>query len=61
MNGFEWYMLHHTSLYLIAKYLSDWWIILRIRPLRLSLGEISALITEFIIQELSDYPKFLKI
>jgi len=36
-------------------------IFLRIRPLKLNLGVISTLITVFILQELSDYRKFLSI
>ena len=45
----------------MAIYLSDWWKIFKIRPLRLNLGVISALITAFIIQKLSDCRKFLRI
>jgi len=45
-----------ASLYLIAKF----WL-LRIGSLRLNLGVITAVITVFIIQELSDCRKFLRI
>ena len=43
--------------YLIAIYLSNCWKILRVRSLRSNLGVISAVITVFIIQELSDCRK----
>ena len=48
-------------MYLIAKYLSNYSKFLRIKLLRLNLRVISAVITVFVIQELSDCWKFLRI